>query len=949
MPKSATVTEEYDLKCFDSPIFQALCDKIRRETYINFGLNSKGKGFPDYLPAYNESSGFAEEIFIKVEPAIKAVVYRPATLPATPMPVVVNVHGNFATTGTKLTRTATTDGQFATNTNYTFLTTFPGIAGASGNYGSGTWSQEVGNVALSDVHPSASQWANIKGLRWDGGVPLNTSEVATLLGYADVPSMVTAMTAAAPSDSDLFANTDSYKGYAYLGEALAARGYFVISIAVLSGVSNWNERWRPTTVVYQNTAETDDWLGFAAWARTGLVHLELLELWNTQGNTAANGGDAIGVDLTGKLDLANVGLQGHSRGGLAVRMMQNALHTRNGSAVGGPIVCPATSEVCRSWAAQVGNSDCAVDAAPAAGAPACFFELSMAYADLPQATIKSVLEIGPMDLSQSVLSGTHSNSLAVLTKQGGGFTGEPGTHSYMVNPIDVPWVVMIPQCDFDVNNLNGRCPYDRVVRDEAAQGQIPAAPMAIVTVSGTSHDHYNTNWQSTDLRICDLRNDFVDYGSPLSPLGSQISGTNPKTGEHMGKMFPLEVARLMALSLFGFAMPTPTVTSAASSLPSGTASLAAVFDSAFALPTSAISGFSSDNLNFVINRDFTTGRSLAPDSRAIDIFESGRYVASDGVRVYGGASSTTQSPFIKASTVSGEPPFFDVQAHSLNCITRTTQIEWNGCVSELKSSTGTAIAGTCASSRAPTMDPSVGYYCQPGKLVSASFINWNTEAFNAGESKQMNIACVPALESAPPGEVEPSFDPEITVLFGPGKDDVDVSAYTHVTFSFAREHSQLNLYNDKLKSTTAIGLTGVVGGEETAACISPTDYWVGAKPLGGPAANYISHGERGTRDPDQPKPQYIVYQDSPKADLVANGALANAKVVPGAAPLLTSLSAPATIGPVDKLFYPRLLTVSIPLADLGIGRRATGIKFKLTAAGNPAGAIAIGPIILATL
>lgn len=439
IPTNATITEEYDLKCFASPVFQALCDKIRRDVYINFGRDGELAGYPEYIPAFDMAAGaFADELWIKIEPAIKAVVYRPAVLPNTPMPVVVNVHGNFKQTASRLTRTASTDGLLPTESNYTYLNTFPGIIGVSGGYGDGTWSQLVGKLALHDVHPSASQWENLKGLNSTGGVPIDSSDIAAVLGYADVPSMVSAMGVAAPSDSDLFANMDSYKGYGYLGEALAARGYFVISIAVLSGISDWNSY---AMGAYPNTRETDDWLGFAAWARTGLVHLELLELWNTQGNTAANGGDAIGVDLTGKLDLSNVGLQGHSRGGLAVRMMQNALATRNGSAVGGPVVCPATAAVCRSWAADVGNSDCAVDAAPAPGAPLCVFKLSMAYAELPQVTIKSVFEIGPADYQQTALSGTYDHSLAALMS-GASYS----SNSYMVDPIDVPWVTLIPQC-----------------------------------------------------------------------------------------------------------------------------------------------------------------------------------------------------------------------------------------------------------------------------------------------------------------------------------------------------------------------------------------------------------------------------------------------------------------------------------------------------------------------
>lgn len=100
----------------------------------------------------------------------------------------------------------------------------------------------------------------------------------------------------------------SYRGYDYLGEALARKGFVAVSIGA-NGI---------------NTAN-------AGAAYTDRAHLlsKHLQLWR---DLAAGGGELAGkftdpstgepaaVDFTGQVDLTNVGVMGHSRGGMAAML-----------------------------------------------------------------------------------------------------------------------------------------------------------------------------------------------------------------------------------------------------------------------------------------------------------------------------------------------------------------------------------------------------------------------------------------------------------------------------------------------------------------------------------------------------------------------------------------------------------------------------------------------------
>jgi hypothetical protein len=94
----------------------------------------------------------------------------------------------------------------------------------------------------------------------------------------------------------------SHKGYGYLAGRLASWGYVVVSINANRGVNA------------ADGVDGDFGLNLRR-GRLALRHLQLLSGWNRSGGTPAS----LGVELRGKLDLGQIGLLGHSRGGEGMR------------------------------------------------------------------------------------------------------------------------------------------------------------------------------------------------------------------------------------------------------------------------------------------------------------------------------------------------------------------------------------------------------------------------------------------------------------------------------------------------------------------------------------------------------------------------------------------------------------------------------------------------------
>jgi hypothetical protein len=97
--------------------------------------------------------------------------------------------------------------------------------------------------------------------------------------------------------------TPNHAGYGYIGEPLASWGYVVVSLNVNRGINGGDG------------IPGDTGLNLVR-GRMILRHLELLSRWN-QGIDPTP--PSLGIDLTGKLDLMNLGFLGHSRGGEGIR------------------------------------------------------------------------------------------------------------------------------------------------------------------------------------------------------------------------------------------------------------------------------------------------------------------------------------------------------------------------------------------------------------------------------------------------------------------------------------------------------------------------------------------------------------------------------------------------------------------------------------------------------
>ncbi len=112
-----------------------------------------------------------------------------------------------------------------------------------------------------------------------------------------------------------FTEIPSLRGYKELGELLASHGYVVISIS--------------TNGINANDSRPEENFGQDARAELIQHHFDLLNKWNTTGN-APNG---INNRFVGKLDLQNIGLMGHSRGGEGI-VKQAILNESLGSPYG---------------------------------------------------------------------------------------------------------------------------------------------------------------------------------------------------------------------------------------------------------------------------------------------------------------------------------------------------------------------------------------------------------------------------------------------------------------------------------------------------------------------------------------------------------------------------------------------------------------------------------------
>jgi len=210
-------------------------------------------------------------------------------------------------------------------------------------------------------------------------------------------------------------------------------------------------------IASQETASGDSWYdsntsvsASSLAAVNGRVSSADGTTWSTAGATAGQvygpldlKFQVVSVNLTGKIDFANVGLMGHSRGGQGMRAAYNLYRT--------PSIDPRGTNI--SWSSRI-----------------------------PGLSIKGIFEIAPTD-----------NPVP---------TASDGSGARYLNADGTAWNVLLPMCDGDVFNLEGVRGFDRVMaytgNISGISAENPAKQKSTYSVWGTNHNFYNTEWQRRD-------------------------------------------------------------------------------------------------------------------------------------------------------------------------------------------------------------------------------------------------------------------------------------------------------------------------------------------------------------------------------------------------------------------------------------------------------------------
>lgn len=74
-----------------------------------------------------------------------------------------------------------------------------------------------------------------------------------------------------------------------------------------------------------------------------------------------------------------------------------------------------------------------------------------------------------------------------------------GQTNRVLNADGAAWNVLLPTCDGDVSDLQGKKVFDRMI---VARAETQPTPKAMFTVEGTNHNFYNTEWQQSDAQAC---------------------------------------------------------------------------------------------------------------------------------------------------------------------------------------------------------------------------------------------------------------------------------------------------------------------------------------------------------------------------------------------------------------------------------------------------------------
>ncbi len=174
----------------------------------------------------------------------------------------------------------------------------PVDAGADGPFNVSTAEYDFGDEA---VHlPALRRKGELRAqVHWPAGLPGGPRPLVLFLHgrhnpcYGDATALATEPWPCAPGEQPV----PSYRGYAYAARTLATHGYVVVSVSA-NAVNALDE------------PEPDG--GARARGQLVLAHLDLWRQW------ATTGGAPFGTTFAGRVDLGNIGLMGHSRGGEGV-------------------------------------------------------------------------------------------------------------------------------------------------------------------------------------------------------------------------------------------------------------------------------------------------------------------------------------------------------------------------------------------------------------------------------------------------------------------------------------------------------------------------------------------------------------------------------------------------------------------------------------------------------
>jgi hypothetical protein len=91
-----------------------------------------------------------------------------------------------------------------------------------------------------------------------------------------------------------------------------------------------------------------------------------------------------------------------------------------------------------------------------------------------------------------------------------------GQTSRVLDANGIVWNQLLPLCDGDVYDLQGRYPFERMLLNSK---ELPTAQKSLYEVSGANHNFFNTEWQSSDATACEA-------GGP--PIFDPTKSSSPK-------------------------------------------------------------------------------------------------------------------------------------------------------------------------------------------------------------------------------------------------------------------------------------------------------------------------------------------------------------------------------------------------------------------------------------